>query len=192
MTMTPEQEDEARALRAISCLWRLLDAAKKSDDARLAAYRDLGGFDAEDLLEALGTGRQHPTLRKWQALKAGPAANRSPPGLHELNARRLVVLLRIALERGAGMGKDAARKYVEAQLKRYGEKIGLKPASSDALRRWERKQPPPGSDEETVIATALGRTGGDPGLLSRHFLSLVEFERRPAPTVRIRVSRSDT
>jgi len=192
MTMTPEQEDEARALRAISCLWRLLDAAKKSDDARLAAYRDLGGFDAEDLLEALRTGRQHPTLRKWQALRAGPAANRSPPGLHELNARRLVVLLRIALERGAGMGKDAARKYVEAQLKRYGEKIGLKPASSDALRRWERKQPPMGSEGETVIATALGRTGGDPELLSRYFLSLVEFERRPAPTVRIRVSWSDT
>jgi hypothetical protein len=58
----------------------------------------------------------HPLLRKWEELKAGPARNRPPPGASEQAARRLIVLLRVALER-TGLSKAAARNgRVPAQV----------------------------------------------------------------------------
>jgi hypothetical protein len=88
----------------------------------LIAWRELGGLDAQDLLHALETGGTHPLLRKWEELKAGPARNRPPPGASEQAARRLIVLLRVALER-TGLSKTAARKHIASALRRQ---IGTK------------------------------------------------------------------
>jgi hypothetical protein len=105
-------EDEARALRALACLWTALDELQKGSPI---AWREAGGFDAQDLLRALETGGAHPLLRKWEELKAGPARNRPPPGASEQAARRLIVLLRVALERtGLEQGGGAQAHCVRA------------------------------------------------------------------------------
>jgi hypothetical protein len=171
-------EDEARALRALACLWTALDELQKRN---LIAWREAGGFDGQDLLRALETGGTHPLLRKWEELKAGPVRNRPAPGPSEQAARRSIVLLRIALER-AGLRKTAARKHIESALKAHGRQIGLPPAKIEAIRHWERNlKPALGRQDEAVIKQALDRCGKDRAELTRHFLGLVEFARKPLP-----------
>jgi hypothetical protein len=94
----------------------------------------------------------------------------------------MIVLLRIALEQHAGLGKEAARKHVVSALKRTSKQIGLRPASSDAIRHWERDlETPLEPQDEQQIAQALKRCGNDAAQLTRHFLGLVEFARKPLP-----------
>jgi hypothetical protein len=184
-----DQEDEARTLRAVACLWELLREARNRD---LVRYRELGGLDAEEFLHAVDTGGQHPLLRKWEKDKA---QNRFPPSLHEVNGRRLAMLLRLALERD-GVGKSEARKMVAAALQQMGPQIGLAAASTarprgldekraPSVRRiehWEENlRPPLGPQDEAVIKAALERCGGNRKLLVRRFLGLVEFLRKPLP-----------
>jgi hypothetical protein len=171
-------EDEARALRALACLWTALDELQKGNPI---AWREAGGFDAQDLLRALETGGAHPLLRKWEELKAGPARNRPPPGASEQTARRLIVLLRVALER-TGLSKAAARKHIASAHQKYGRQIGLSSATDETLRHWERDlKPPLGPQDEAAIAHALDRCGKNRALLVKHFLGFVEFARKPLP-----------
>jgi hypothetical protein len=185
-----EQQDEARRLRAMALLWTLLEQARKLDEI---TWRELGGFDAQDLLDALEMGKDHPVLKKWRALKAGAAANRPAPSASELGARRLVVLAAVALKR-AGLGKQAARERLADALARNSKQIGfpaaspaaspeaIQPASPGAIRHWQRDlEPPLSPQDEAVIETALKRCGNDPGQLIRHFLGLVEYARKPLP-----------
>jgi hypothetical protein len=175
-------EDEARALRTLACLWTALDELQKQRG--LMAWREVGSLDAQDLLHALETGGTHPLLRKWEELKAGPARNRPPPGASEQAARRLIVLLRVALQR-TGLSKTAARKHIASALQKYGRQIGLPPLplkADEALRHWERDlKPPLGLQDEAVIAHALDRCGKNRAQLTKHFLGLVEFARKPLP-----------
>jgi hypothetical protein len=180
------REDEARARRAIACLWTLLDEAKKEN---LVAWRELGGIEAQDLLYAWETGYLHPLLRKWEKLKAGPAANRSAPAPSEQSARRYIVLLRIALNRAGIRRERAAREHIASALRRHSRQIGLPPATSEAIRHWERDlRPPLGRQDEAVIKQALDRSGNDAALLTRHFLGLVEFARKPLAAGRVGVN----
>jgi hypothetical protein len=173
------REDEARALRARACLWTLLEEAFKRDPV---ACRERGGFEAQDLLDALETGRSHPLLRKWEKIKAGPAANRPTPAASEQSARRFIVLLRIALNRAGIRSKGAARDHIASALRRHSRQIGLLPATDEAIRHWERDlRPPLGPEDEAAIKHALDRCGNDAAQLTRHFLWLVEYARKPLP-----------
>jgi hypothetical protein len=175
-------EDETRALRTLACLWTALDELQKQRG--LIAWRELGGLDAQDLLHALETGGTHPLLRKWEELKAGPARNRPPPGASEQAARRLIVLLRVALER-TGLSKTAARKHIASALQKYGRQIGLPPLplkADEALRHWERDLKPPVErmrDDRLVLEPQ--RCGKNRAQLTKHFLGFVEFARKPLP-----------
>src|SRR5262249_27407906 len=108
-----EDIDEARALLARKCLWELVAAAKQQVD--VATWCKEGGLEAEDLLDAMDSGRPTPLRRSWEERKATVAANRRSPSRRGLHARRLVVLLCIALER-AGSGKRQARQQVSRLL----------------------------------------------------------------------------
>lgn len=118
-----EAIQEARALLASKFLWELLAAAKPQVD--VATWRKEGGLEAEDLLDAIDSGRPHPLLRSWQERKATVAANRPTPSPRELHARHLAVLLCAALER-AGLGKRQARLQVSGLLVTVGV---IRPAS---------------------------------------------------------------
>jgi hypothetical protein len=108
-----EDIQEARALLARKCLWGLLAAAKPQVD--VATWCKEGGLEAEDLLDAIDSGRPHPLLRSWEERKATEAANRPAPSRRELHARRLSVLLCTALKR-AGLDKQQARRQVSRLL----------------------------------------------------------------------------
>jgi hypothetical protein len=68
-----EDIHEARALLARKFLWELLAAAKQQVD--VATWCKEGGLEAEDLLDAIDSGRPHPWLRSWEERKATEAAN---------------------------------------------------------------------------------------------------------------------
>jgi hypothetical protein len=108
-----EDIQEARALLARKFLWELLAAAEQQVD--VATWCKEGGLEAEDLLDAIDSGRPHPLLRSWEERKATVAANRPAPSRRELRARHLAVLLCAALER-AGLGKRQARQQVSRLL----------------------------------------------------------------------------
>ena len=150
-----EDIEEERARLARKCLRELLDAAKQQVD--VATWRKEGGLEAEDLLDAIDSGRPHPLLRSWEERKATVAANRPAPSRRELHARRLSVLLCTALER-AGLDKQQARKQVSRLL---ASEPGLfsHPPSDHALERWQRAETALTPADECVIANATAKGG---------------------------------
>jgi len=168
-----EDIQEARALLASKCLWELLAAAKQQVD--VATWCKEGGLEAEDLLDAIDSGRPHPLLRSWEERKATVAANRPAPSQRELHARRLVVLLCIALER-AGLGKRKARQQVSRLL---APQSGLfaQPPSYHALERWQRAGPALTPEDECVIANAIAK--GGPREIKAYFVGLIHFALNP-------------
>jgi len=168
-----EDIQEARALLARKFLWELLAAAKQQVD--VATWCKEGGLEAEDLLDAIDSGRPHPLLRSWEERKATVAANRPAPSQRELHARRLVVLLCIALER-AGLGKRKARQQVSRLL---APQSGLfaQPPSDHALERWQRAGPALTPEDECVIANAMAK--GGPPEIKAYFVLLLHFALNP-------------
>ena len=165
--------EKAHALLARKCLWELLAAAKLQVD--VATWCKEGGLEAEDLLDAIDIGRPHPLLRSWEERKATVAANRPAPSRRELHARRLVVLLCIALER-AGLGKRKARQQVSRLL---APQSGLfaRPPSEHALERWQRAGPALTPEDECVIANAMAK--GGPPEIKAYFVGLLHFALNP-------------
>ena len=165
--------EKAHALLARKCLWELLAAAKLQVD--VARWCKEGGLEAEDLLDAIDIGRPHPLLRSWEERKATVAANRPAPSQRELHARRLVVLLCIALER-AGLGKRKARQQVSRLL---APQSGLfaQPPSDHALERWQRAGPALTPEDQCVIANAMAK--GGPPEIKAYFVRLLHFALNP-------------
>src|SRR5262245_12281208 len=168
-----EDIQEARALLASKCLWELLAAAKHQVD--VATWCKEGGLEAEDLLDAIDSGRPHPLLRLWEERKATVAANRPAPSRRERHARHLVVLLCIALER-AGLGKRQARQQVSRLLARQSG-LFAQPPSDHALERWQREGPALTPDDERVIADAMAKGGLRE--IKAHFVGLLHFALNP-------------
>jgi hypothetical protein len=109
-------------------------------------------------------------LRSWEERKATEAANRPAPSRRELHARRLVVLLCIALE--PGLGKRQARQQVSRLL---ASESGLfaQPPSDHALERWQRAGPALTPEDECVIANAMAK--GGPREIKAYFVGLLHF-----------------
>jgi hypothetical protein len=168
-----EDIHEARAILACKFLWQLLAAAKRQVD--VATWCKEGGLEAEDLLDAVDSGRPHPLLRSWEESKATVAANRPAPSRRELHARRLSVLLCTALER-AGLDKQQARQQVSRLL---ASQSGLfaQPPSKHALERWQRAGPALTPEDECVIANAMAK--GGPCEIKAYFVGLIHFALNP-------------
>ena len=161
---------KARALLARKFLWELLAAAKQQVD--VATWCKEGGLEAEDLLDAIESGRPHPLLRSWEERKA---ANRPAPSRRELHARHLAVLLCAALER-AGLGKRQARQQVSRLL---ASQSGLftPPPSDYALERWQRAEPALTAKDGCVIENAMAK--GGPREIKAYFVGLIHFALNP-------------
>jgi hypothetical protein len=165
--------EKARALLARKFLWELLAAAEQQLD--VATWCKEGGLEAEDLLDAIDSGRPHPLLRSWEERKATEAAHRPRPSRRELRARHLAVLLCAALAR-AGLGKREARQQVSELL---APESGLfaRPPSGHALERWQRAGPALTQKDERVIANAMAK--GGPREIKAHFVGLLHFALNP-------------
>jgi hypothetical protein len=161
----------ARALLAAKCLWEILDAAKKQTD--IVTWRNAGGLELEAFAYAIDEGGQHPLLQLWQARKS--VTNGAAPGLREQHARRLAVLLCIALQR-ARVRKGEARKQAAGALTR----TGVFDTTASALKHLEQRIEPPLTEaDHQVITNAFARCGRDPERLVNYFIGLVRFLRNP-------------
>ena len=152
-------------------LWDLL--AAKKNEVNVVTWRGEGYPEAEDFLDALVTGRDHPLLRNWEELKATVAANRSAPDLGELRARRSVVRMCESLHR-AGLSKRDARKRATKALQ------GVFPATINQIRYWQAIYPLVPADDETLIAGAINRFGVDHRKIAGWFVGLIQFVIDPA------------
>ena len=172
-----EARDQARALLAHKFLWQLLAAAESQVD--VLTWRNEGGFEAQDFLDAIGTGRPHPLLRLWEERKAGPAANRPAPGLREKQARHLVRLMCVALQR-AGHDKQTARKFAAARLAAARPRPFPDPPSAETIKHWQRNAPPLTPGDENIIAAAFARHGvRDHKEIAERFIGLIHFNFNP-------------
>ena len=165
--------EKARALLALKCLWESLATARTQVD--VATWRKEGGLEAEDLLDAIDSGRPHPLLRSWEERKATVAANRPAPSQRELQARRLAVLLCAALER-AGLDKQQARKEV-SRLLALQSGLFAQPPSDYALAHWQWAGPALTRADKRVIANAMAK--GGPRKIKAYFVGLLHFALNP-------------
>jgi hypothetical protein len=168
--MKPEHRDEARRLAAMNFFRQLVIAAKAQAD--VVTWRSEGGFEGEELFNALASGGTHPVLRRWEELKATLGANRPGPDLLEQGAHRTVVLMVEALHR-AGLGKGAARKRAAEALRDV-----FPEATIEAIRYWRAGYSPVPGDER-LIADTLKRCGRDHGRIANWFVGLVRFTLDP-------------
>jgi hypothetical protein len=163
--------DAARARLASSCLSRLMRAAKLQ--MNVINWRRVGGLELEDFANALACGGPHPLLLQWERDKG--LTKHPAPGLREAHARRLAVLLCLAL-RQANINK--AREWAAKALAEAN--VFATPPSDTALKHWEQRlEPPLAPEDEQVLATALARCGRDPKALGRYFAGLIRFARDP-------------
>lgn len=160
--------DDARATKAMSCLYHLMTIARNQID--IGTWIRKGGLDLEDLHDALSTGGSHPVLKRWKQRRT---ANRPPPDARDQHTRRLIYYLLIALCR-AGLTKTAARAMVSKALARD------MPTSEQTLEHWEREERPlTAAEDEHIVAAALDRCGHDHELLVLHFVGLIQARRDP-------------
>jgi hypothetical protein len=157
-----------RALLAAQFLWQLVVTARQQRPDQLT-WRRLGGYEAEQFLEAIEAGGHHPLLTLWERRKS---ANRPAPGAGDLHVRRVACTCVEVLQR-AMLSNKRARKMVAAALV---ERLPAEAVSAETLRHWCRDLGP--ADDE-VIGKVLDRLGHDHAAIIHHFVGLIVFYRDP-------------
>jgi hypothetical protein len=171
--------ERARGLRAASCFWQMLAAAKEQVGGAENWY-GLGLAEAEAALEAWQNGTPHGFFLTWEERRATVGANRPAPLAHEREARRLVCLMCTALER-TGLNRRGARKFAAKELERAGVFAGS--PSHRTLEYWQADLTVTPSDE-LVLATAIATAGlGHPERLAKYFIGLAHLVFNPAAVV---------
>jgi hypothetical protein len=157
-----------RALLAAQFLWQLLVTAKRQRPSQLT-WRRLGGYEAEQLLEAIETGGRHPLLALWERRRS---ANRPAPGSGDLHVRMVACACVEALQR-AMLPARQARRMVAAAL---AEWLPAEAVSGETLRHWRRGL---GPLDEAAIEKVLDIRGHDHAAIVHHFMGLIIFYRDP-------------
>ena len=176
-----EQGDEVRGLRAAECFRRLLTAARAElDDVN---WRHLGLNEAEAALEAWSSGGRHGFFETWERRRGEFGRNRPAPGLTELRARRIVVLMCVALERAGGFSRRQARKFAAKELASKG--VFERAPSHRAIEHWQLEQSARLTpQEEQFVATGIASCGArQPHRLAMYFIGLAHLVSNPAPRV---------
>ena len=144
--------DRTRANLVKFFLSWVVNELKQHMDA--AAQLNIGLPEVEAFLEALVSGGQHPALQEWEEHKGGHPA----PASHELRARRLIILLAVALER-AGWQKGAAHRFAAREATRAH--VFASATTHKAIEHWQERQPELTPADEQMLATAIASCGLD-------------------------------
>jgi hypothetical protein len=166
------EADRLRSNIVIALLTEI--AARLKNELDPAAWLNGGWPELEAFTEALRSGGVHPALLAWQQTK--DAAGRPAPLQREIYARRLAVLLCVALER-AGLNKRAARRFAARQLEDAG--VFAKPPTHRAIEHWQQSEPTLTPDRELLVATGFATAGGDPRRLAMYFIGLANLALNP-------------
>ena len=166
--------ERRRAGHTLSALWVMINAVKERTDP--SDWGRMGLFEVVDLAHALKRGGEQPALKLWQNCKSGTC--RPGPGLQERRARRLAVLLCIALAQ-LGLSKSEARRTAaEALAKTW---LFARAPTVGALKHWQERMEPPilTAEDERALARAKACCGNDRQCLVNHFIALVQFSPSP-------------
>jgi hypothetical protein len=170
-----EEADRIRA-QVTACFLQWVMSVKKRMDP--ATWLNVGGPEGESFVEALAIGGAHPLLEHWQATRK--ALGNPPPPLTEIRARRLAVLLAVALKR-AGYGNrsmEDARRFAAQQMGRAG--VFAKPPTAGAIAHWQERQQALSPWDEQLVATALASCGVEaPHRLAHFFVGLAHYASNP-------------
>jgi hypothetical protein len=175
-----DDAEQARGLRAGAALLEMLAKAKAQIDP--ISYYSRGLQDAEAALEAWRSGHPHGFFQVWEARKAG--GGHPPPSASELEARRMVLLLCLGLER-LGSKRRAARKLAAQELNHAGVFTGA--ISHRIIERWQSEQPLQLTPRyEQLLATGIATCGHQaPHRLARYFIGLAHLIHTPAIRVEV-------
>jgi hypothetical protein len=175
-----DDAERARGLRAGAALLEMLASAKAQVGP--VNYYSLGLQDAEAALEAWRNGHPHGFFQVWEARKA--SGGHPPPSASELNARRMVLLLCLSLER-LGSKRRAARKLAAQELNHAGVFTGA--ISHRIIERWQSEQPLQLTPrDEQLLATGIATCGHQaPHRLARYFIGLCHLIHNPAIRVEV-------
>ena len=176
--------DRVRGLRAAECLTRLLATAKrelveKAPNTLSVNYYALGLGEAEAAMEAWRIGGKHPF---FDIHRERVASNRPAPSSTELAARRMVLLLCVALER-IGFGPGEARKIAAKEVDTAG--VFADTLTHRVIEHWQHDHPlvlNPGLEQ--FLATAIAVCGYHaPHKLALFFIGHCHLVHNPAPQV---------
>ena len=127
-------------------------------------------------MEALCNFSIHSALTEWEDGKN--KAGRPAPSTREIYARRIVVLMVIALRRTCFRSKEKARQFAAQELQRCG--VFEQAPSVKSLEYWEEQLQTPGPGEELLISAGIAAAGaGKPQQLALYFVALCHLAISP-------------
>jgi hypothetical protein len=175
----PVGPNEATSIRAETVKFFLSQlVVRMKAELDPASFLNIGGAEIEMFVAALLSGGLHPALTEWEDIKN--YSGRPLPSMREQNARRLVILMCVALER-AGLKKRAARKSAEGKL--ATAHVFDKPPSHRTIEYWQGERDPALTpQDELLAATGFTIAGGDPQKIALYFIGLAHLALNPTAT----------
>lgn len=169
--LSPEDADATRVQIVHRFLEWMLQLKNGFDPAQ---WQNVGGPEFEYFVDALIGGSPHPALTDWNE-RIDPGNPGLPP--YETRARRLAVLMVIALGRACFSSQAAARRYVARELSQIFDGA----LTEKAIAKWqERLHPPITPADEQLMATGIAVCGRhEPRKLCLYFVGLIHVARNP-------------
>ena len=177
----PKVAECLRGLKAAQCFQHMLDAAKEQIDTAQAYAHGLG--EAGAVLQAWMRGTQHPFFQIWQQRQA--TQKRPGPTATEAEARRMVLLMCVALER-VGFSKVQRKLHKFAAGALRGTTLFARSPTYRTIEHWAEVPLQLGPKDEQLLATCVAICGHkDPNKVALFFISLAHLVHDPAATVMI-------
>jgi hypothetical protein len=173
-----QNQDDADDMRVRVLETFLLGVSKVLKQTDLKTQVNAGILEYESFLDAFLGGGSHPALERWlERRKGAPAGDTG-----ELRARRLIVLMTIALER-AGLSMAAARrmaaKEVTAAAVFPGDNI-----SSKTIEHWHERMPGLTPRDETLLSIAITTAGTEAKRrIALYFVGLAHYAHNPSVVI---------
>jgi hypothetical protein len=166
------EADEVRRRVLETFLLAVSDILVKQTDIKTQINAGILEFDS--FVDALLGGGSHPALDAWLERRKGtPAADAG-----ELRARRLIVLMTIALER-SGLSMAAARSMAAREATATAVFPGQN-ISAKTIEHWHERMSELTPREEQLIATAIATAGTEAKhRLALYFIGHAHFAHNP-------------
>jgi len=170
--------DQTRANIVQHLLCTIVSGLKAELDP--VAWINGGWSELEAFTEALCTAGTHPALVEWKTAHAG--AGHPAPLTRELNMRRNVILMCVALER-VGLSGRAARRFAAHELARSEMFDGV---TAKVIEHWRERDYPISEslapEDEFLVANAVSIAGLGPHraqLVAKYFIGLCHLALNP-------------
>jgi hypothetical protein len=166
------EADDVRQRVLETFLLAISDILTKQTDVKTQV--NAGILEFESFLDALLGGGSHPALEAWLERRKGTPAGDAG----ELRARRLIVLMTIALER-VGLSRAEARRTAAREATAAAVFAGQN-ISAKTIEHWHERMSELTPRDEQLIATAIATAGTEAKhRLALYFIGHAHFAHNP-------------